>query len=133
MEDNVYKVIDFCLAQQQDGVKREIMRNGPVIAQINPQTDFLTYSEGVYHRTPDAFKFQGNHVMKVVGWEDHEDQGSFWIAQNSWGSDWGEEGYVRVAMGETMLDQFAIGFAVYPGTTSDYEAQQKAQSQEYSF
>jgi hypothetical protein len=32
MEDNVYKVIDFCLAQQQDGVKREIMRNGPVIA-----------------------------------------------------------------------------------------------------
>lgn len=105
------------------------MRNGPVLAQLSPQTDFLTYSEGIYHRTPDSFKFPGNHVLKVIGWETHEDYAdgnSYWIAQNTWGEDWGEQGYVRVSMGDTMLDQFAIGFAAYPGTTSDYEAAQKA-------
>ena len=96
-------------------------------------TDFLTYSEGVYHRTADAFKFPGNHIVKLVGWESHDDGASFWIAMNTWGSDWGESGYARIAMGETMLDQFALGFAVYPGTTSDYEAQQQAQTQEFKF
>lgn len=32
--NNVYKVVDFCLAQEIDGVKREILKNGPVIAQM---------------------------------------------------------------------------------------------------
>jgi len=29
---NVYKVVDFCLANEIDGLKREIMTNGPVIS-----------------------------------------------------------------------------------------------------
>jgi hypothetical protein len=28
---NVYKVVDYCLANEVDGVKREILTNGPVI------------------------------------------------------------------------------------------------------
>lgn len=44
----VYKVVDYCLASEIDGVKREIMTNGPVIGQISPYTDFLLYSNGVY-------------------------------------------------------------------------------------
>ena len=45
---NVYKVVDYCLANDVDGVKREILTNGPVIGQISPYTDFLTYSSGFY-------------------------------------------------------------------------------------
>jgi len=55
--NNFYKIIDFCLAQEIDGIKKEILMNGPVLAQLTPNTDFLTYSDGTYHRTPDAFKF----------------------------------------------------------------------------
>lgn len=29
---NIYKVVDYCLANEVDGIKREIMTNGPVLS-----------------------------------------------------------------------------------------------------
>ena len=105
----------MCLTSEIDGIKREILTNGPVLGIINPYTDFLTYSEGVYSRTQDAFRFNGNHVVKMVGWEPTPDGGSAWIIENTWGADWGEKGYARVAsQGETSLDFYAISLAIHP-------------------
>jgi hypothetical protein len=64
----LYKVIDFCIATEIEGIKKEILANGPVLGQLNPYTDLLTYSSGVYSRTGEAFKFQGNTIFKIVGW-----------------------------------------------------------------
>ena len=59
VNNTFYRVIDFCLAQDETGIKLEIMKNGPVISQMTIFTDFLTYKDGLYHRTEDAFKFNG--------------------------------------------------------------------------
>lgn len=123
LQNNMYKVIDYCLAQNVEGIKREILSNGPVIAQMTPNTDFLTYNDGVYHRTSDAFRFSGNHVVKVLGWEESDGHRA-WIIENTWGEDWGQGGYAKVlSNGETMLDHYAIGLAAYPLTMADYYAQ----------
>ena len=107
------------------------MTNGPVLAQMTPNTDFLTYSEGSYMRTSEAFKFNGYHIVKVLGWETTPDGGSAWIIENTWGVDWGQNGYGLVASnGETMLDFYAIGFAAYPLTMAEYYAQQQAAQQQ---
>jgi len=122
-------VVDFCIATEADGIKKEIMTNGPVLAQLSPYTDMLTYSDGIYSRTNDAFKFQGSHVFKILGWEDSPEQGSHWIVENSWGADWGENGYAKIAGGgETQLDFYALSFVMYPKTIADYYAEQ-AQAQ----
>jgi len=47
--------------------------------------------------------FVGWHAVELVGWDIGDAGGSFgkvpyWIIKNSWGSDWNEEGYFRVAM-----------------------------------
>lgn len=134
--NNIYKVVDFCLAQDLDGVKREIMTNGPVLGQLYPYTDFLAYSSGYYQRTPEAFKYNGNHVVKVLGWEKTPDGQSAWIIENSWGPSWGENGFGNVVSnGETQLDYFAIGLAVYPTSMAEYYEQQSAQqaSNEFQF
>ena len=91
-----YKVIDYCLAQDDIGIKREILQNGPVIAQMVVYTDFLTYKEGVYHRTEDAFRFNGQHIVKIIGWDRQGDGHEFWLIENSFGEDWGENGYARI-------------------------------------
>jgi C1A family cysteine protease len=59
-------------------------------------TDFLTYKSGLYHRTEDAFKFNGNHIVKIVGWEKAADSGEHWIIENVWGPSWGESGYAKI-------------------------------------
>ena len=74
--------MDFCIAAEVDGIKKEIMTNGPVLAQLNPFTDMLTYSDGVYTRTQDAFRFPGQHIFKILGWEASPDGESYWIVEN---------------------------------------------------
>jgi C1A family cysteine protease len=127
VNNEFYKIIDFCLAQEDVGIKKEILKNGPVVAQMTIFTDFLTYKDGFYHRTEDAFKFNGQHVVKIVGWDKQADGGDFWIVQNTWGSDWGDNGFVKVLAQDksTMLDFYAIGVAVYPMTMREYYIMQE--------
>ena len=41
-----------------------------------------------------------NHAVTVVGYSNLADSGEepYWIVRNSWGSDWGEDGYIRMAI-----------------------------------
>lgn len=84
-------MIDYCIAQGEDDIKKEILKNGPVIAQMVVYTDFLTYKEGLYHRTEDSFKFNGQHIVKIIGWEKNSEGSDYWIVENIWGEDWGEQ------------------------------------------
>ena len=119
--NNFYRVVDYCIAQETENIKKEILTNGPVLAQLNPYTDMLTYADGIYSRTADAFRFQGSHIMKIVGWEDSEEEGSHWLVENTWGHDWGDKGYGKIAGGgETQLDFFALSFVMYPKTIAEY-------------
>ncbi len=127
----VYKVIDYCLAQDDKGIKKEILKNGPVIAQMTIYTDFLTYKDGVYHRTEDAFKFNGQHIVKIIGWDRQGEGNDYWIVENSFGNDWGEAGYFKVSATDksTQLDFYAIGVAIYPYTLGEYYAMQEQMQQ----
>jgi len=95
----VYKLQDVCISLQEQNIKRELVKNGPVIGQMVPYTDFLAYSEGTYHRTSNSFKFNGNHIVKIVGYEKNMDGTTDWIIQNSFGEDWGMDGYAKMQGG----------------------------------
>ncbi len=118
INEQVYKVIDYCLAMDQEGIKKEILKNGPVVSSMQMFTDFLVYKEGLYHRSEDAFKFNGQHVVKIVGWDQAAEGQEAWIVENSWGSDWGENGFVRMLTADrnVQVDFYALGNAAYPMT-----------------
>ena len=81
---------------------------GPVMTSMTVYEDFMFYQSGVYkHVTGSRL---GGHAIAIVGWNDTEQA---WIVRNSWGPDWGEEGYFRIAYDDASgLGESAISFVV---------------------
>ena len=105
----------FCVLFGDTDIKREIMKNGPVVSSMEVYTDFLSYQKGVYTKGEDVPKFSGFHTIKIVGWgvedgsEDEPNKGNkYWIIENSWGEDWGENGYAKISEGQNLFfEQYA--------------------------
>lgn len=94
-------------------IKAEILAYGPVEAAMSVYYDFFQYSSGIYYYT--GGDYQGAHVVKLIGWDFDPVIGNYWIAQNSWGVNWGERGYFKIKEGEVGIDSSAIaGMALVP-------------------
>lgn len=92
---------------------------------MTPYTDFLAYSGGSYQKVEDAFKYNGQHIVKVVGWSKTMDGSTEYIIENTWGADWGENGYARVVGGRgDSVDMYALGPMTNPYTAYDYYSMQ---------
>ena len=106
-----YRAIDgsskplTCAAQ----IKEELVANGSVQTGFMVYEDFMHYKGGIYEHT--SGNELGGHAVKIVGYG-NEDGKEFWIAQNSWGPNWGENGYFRIAFGQCEFDANAyVGLA----------------------
>ena len=105
----------FCVLFGDNDIKREIMKNGPVVSSMEVYTDFLSYKSGVYTKGEDVPKFSGYHTIKIVGWgvedgsEEEPNKGNkYWIIENSWGEDWGQNGFAKIAEGQNLFfEQYA--------------------------
>lgn len=76
----------------------EILARGPVTASFVVYEDIFRYTGGIYHKTKDSGRQIGGHAIKIIGWG--EEKGApYWIIANSWGADWGENGYFRIMRG----------------------------------
>jgi C1A family cysteine protease len=67
----------------------------------------------------------------VIGW-DVVKGNEAWIFENTWGPDWGQNGYGLIAFEESTITQFAIGFAQVPipqYQLDEYRKQQQLQEE----
>jgi len=79
----------------------EIYKNGPIACGINAEA-IVDYMGGVLD-VPHKPKMI-NHIISIVGWGyDESIDKQYWIIRNSWGSYWGELGFMRLVLGENQL------------------------------
>jgi cathepsin C len=82
-------------------IKQELVAGGPMVMSFEPKEDFMYYKGGVYKSGPNQIHQeweQVDHALLLMGYG--EDNGNrYWHLQNSWGNDWGEDGYFRMARG----------------------------------
>uniref|UniRef100_H2SK14 Cathepsin S, ortholog 1 n=2 Tax=Takifugu rubripes TaxID=31033 RepID=H2SK14_TAKRU len=96
----------------EETLKATVARVGPVAVAVNAMlASFHLYRGGLYN-VPNCNPKFINHAVLVVGYGSSEGQ-DFWLVKNSWGSAWGEEGYIRLARNKKNLCGIA-SFAVYP-------------------
>ncbi len=63
---------------------------------------FRFYKSGVYtSKTCGSTPMDVNHAVLAVGYG-VEDGIPYWLIKNSWGKNWGDNGYLKMEMGKNM-------------------------------
>lgn len=111
--DYPYKAVSgFCTAEWNEGpvtvsevnpVKGHMddqlmaaIANGPTSVTIDAsETVFHQYTGGVINDPSCGTSL--DHAVTAVGYGTDPELGDFYLVRNSWGGEWGEDGYVRIA------------------------------------
>jgi cysteine peptidase B len=74
---------------------------GPVSVCVDASA-WSSYTGGILTQCTDNV----DHCVQATGYANYGQSGSYWIVRNSWGTDWGEQGFIWVEIGQ---DLCAIG------------------------
>ncbi|NVO09815.1 MAG: DUF333 domain-containing protein [Bacteroidales bacterium] len=111
-----------------EAIKTAIMTYGVVDAAVDATaTSWNNYSGGIYSDTKTACNGSPcentttDHAIALVGWGHDATAGDYWILRNSWGSSWGESGYMRVAVTSCRV-ACSVCYLVYTPSAPDTQA-----------
>tara|TARA_B110000305_G_scaffold240888_1_gene312914 strand:- start:1744 stop:2712 length:969 start_codon:yes stop_codon:yes gene_type:complete len=91
---------------------KDAVSQGPVSIAIEADTRvFQLYSGGVL--TSDSCGTQLDHGVLIVGYGKEQDT-LYWLVKNSWGTSWGENGYIKIGRSESHNDPGICGIAMQP-------------------
>ena len=94
-------IASFGAVKGSANMMTEIYKNGPIACGINAE-EIVDYEGGVLD-LPHKLKTI-NHIISVVGWGyDETLHKQYWVIRNSWGSYWGQLGFMRLVLGENQL------------------------------
>lgn len=118
-----YRILDaiFIKITDKQAIKEALTKYGALTlfmhgASANQKEYYNANTSSVYYYANKA----GNHYVTLVGWNDTYSAKNFaktapgdgaWICKNSWGTEWGDEGYFYLSYYDTSLLQYSVGFS----------------------
>lgn len=85
-----------------DAIKSALWKYGVLDVAVDVTYSFSGYNGGVYEDSLTSCPYGDytatNHAVALVGWGSDKEHGDYWILRNSWGSSWGEKGYMRISV-----------------------------------
>ena len=112
-----YYVGGYYGATSEAKLLKELLENGPFVVSLSPGYLFSSYKSGIYDEDSKTWN-QLN--MKKPEWEkvDHsvvlagygvENGIEYWMIQNSWGSKWGMDGFIKIRKGKNLMNVESLG------------------------
>lgn len=92
-----------------ESVKRALINGNPAVIGFRVENSFYS-AKPVFE--PDSLGIVGGHAMCVIGYDDEKYGGSFEIV-NSWGKNWGNDGFIWVRY-EDFANYTAYAFEMIP-------------------
>ena len=87
-------------------MKKYIYRYGPIKTRIYPDP-IMYYKSGIVIIKKDKMNITEEtttHAVTIIGWGHNELYDlDYWIVRNSWGEDWGMNGYMLVKAGDNVM------------------------------
>merc|ERR1712055_761121 len=87
-------------------MKKLIVEHGAVVASVKSKGPFQEYGGGVFSGCHPGTST--DHAISVVGYGS-ENGVPYWLIKNSWGTGWGDNGFIKLARGSGMC---GIGRAI---------------------
>lgn len=84
-----------------DDIKASMCKYGAITAAVAATPAFIAYGGGVFNERSNT---QINHAVTLVGWDDSK---GAWLLRNSWGTNWGEDGYMWIEYGSNSIGSYA--------------------------
>jgi C1A family cysteine protease len=89
---------------------KEAVSNGPVAIAIEADTRyFQSYASGIL--TAATCGTSLDHGVLIVGYGEESGQ-KYWLVKNSWGTTWGDAGYVKIARSDSTNDEGICGISM---------------------
>jgi C1A family cysteine protease len=110
-QENLVPILDYDetwtynnIPDLKDTIKSLIYQKGPIMAYFWVSQRFRNW--GTYHNLPSQYypdynedcPYFVNHGITIVGWKDDVSigNGGYWICKNTWGPDWGYDGFFNI-------------------------------------
>lgn len=111
-----YEISNGNLAYNIRTIQQELMSHGPIQVAFDVYLDFVTYEEGIYQKSnAPGNTYLGGHAVMLLGWG-YLNGMYYWICQNSWGKDWGQNGFFKIAFTRVLGEDSVIEMNAFAST-----------------
>lgn len=97
-----FKVKSFTTVSETPSQERDmasyVLGSGPLSVGLDAQA-WQLYTGGVMDRR-GCHGVQMDHAVQIVAYDSDTADGPVWTVRNSWNTDWGEDGFIRLTAGE---------------------------------
>jgi len=95
-----YRIQSWKSIRSVDEMK-QALAVAPLVGVMDVHQSFMNYISGVYHSLGFIDPILGGHCITIVGYDDAK---GAWKLRNSWGTNWGMNGYCWIKYGDSAID-----------------------------
>jgi hypothetical protein len=96
-------------------LKYALVNHGAISVCVYTSLAFSSYTRGVFREYDSQSSPQITHAVSLVGWDDARQA---WLIKNSWGTGWGENGYMWIAYNTNRIGQAACWVDAAPNNNN---------------